>query len=234
MDRQVLKRLRLGVLLFAVLTGGCQQGLMVTPRPPESLRRSPNDYLAGFLYVRAQPPVATESVEIVIRNAEGKELFTYDFERGELVTIREALSPGTFQLSGEPWQCTGEFPIREASETEVALHRASGRTCSLAVIEHSGAQSEESAIGGRVTASILDNAIMVEIASLDSPPNPVPARKGLDEEGNFYFTGLSAGRYLVTARSGPVSVATHVEVEVGRDIRDHRSSLAIRMSSSAG
>jgi hypothetical protein len=124
---------------------------------------------------------------------------------------RQAIAPGTrivaeffvgagrYRLRAGDGSCTLELELQAGRHTDVVAHHVADGSCTLEVVrEHAaddGSHEEGGTLDARVTAR-PDGVLLVEVASLDEPANPVPAPVAPDERGVATIFALLPGDYV--------------------------------------
>jgi hypothetical protein len=208
------------VLLFVLVVAGC--GLIdravATPTPPPIMVDEVGMPSPASLWISAEPEVADGALSVVLLDPDDPAFRQEQrFEPGEIVRGQFFVSTGRYRLDGLNGACATDVLLGPELETDVAIRVAADGTCTFAIGRVHGpefAHEEGRDLTVRVTAE-PGGRLSVDLRSLDTPANPVPAPvlPG-DEPGLAKYTAVWPGQYEVSLlRDGVVIETTEVTVE---------------------
>lgn len=185
-------------------SAGCALGEAIVreSQPPEITSGTPS---AAVLYVTGDPAVAEQGVTLRMTAHGGSdEVVVLEVKPGERIIAQAAAMPGDYVVTDSDGECSAPVSLAEGRETDVVLAMPPGQPCQITIAgDHLAGEGSHQWFGAAsiTLAGPSVPSATVEIRSLDTPPNPVPAGGVLaesDRAGHFWVTGLPEGRYEAT------------------------------------
>jgi hypothetical protein len=208
---------------------GCAMSEVIVPgsQPPEITSGTP---AAAVLYVTGDPEIAQQGVTLRMTAHGGSdEIIVLEAKPGDRIIAQTAAGPGDYVVTDAEGECSVPVSLAEGRETDVVLTTPPGQPCRIAIAgDHLAGELPHpwfGAVAVTLAGPSLPSAIL-EIRSLDNPPNPAPAgvRAEPDRAGHFYMTGLPQGRYEATITSNEERIGSSA-FEIGAGAQSEVSVL---------
>ena len=128
---------------------------------------------------------------------------------GEKVIAQHASLAGDYTVEAHPAGCSLVVRLTGGTETDVTFTGAAQECLELAGTHEAGAMPHPffGALSLTVTGAGGTQPV-VELSSMDSPPNPGLGIIGADETGSYFVTELPPGRYQVQVHDAKGKLAT--------------------------
>ena len=191
----IRRRLLMTLLALGVLSA-CQPQPDVTPS-------------AAFIHVSAAEPAGSD-IRLELVGSDNESVSILDANPGERIIGQHASLPGLYTLRVHSADCSIEVDLESGLETDITMDQGAPENCLAVAGSHVAGEAPHPFFGALslTVTGVGARSSVVELVSLDLPPNPVGRVLTADETGEYFVPDLPQGRYEVRVHDGATSVAT--------------------------